>query len=299
MSSSDGENGFDLVVVGCGIAGLTAARTVARHGGRVVAIDRLAPGGQLINLGAVHEFPGLPDKTTGPDLAGRLLEEAMDAGVDIRYGEVTDVLVGDSAIVVKSEAETLSGRSVVGATGLGPGRFDIAGAESWAGRGVSECASCDGPLYAGLKVAVVGDDDWAAYEALELAEITSGVVLLAPSTRPGWAPGLAQRLGEAVEVRTGVAVTALEGSDRLSGVRLDDGSELSVSGIFPLTGKLPRGEAFGDDLVRDDHGRLGESRDRGVFVAGDVRQGSVPYLVAAAADGLRAGFDVLHFIANR
>lgn len=286
---------WDVAVVGAGIAGLTAARVAAERGLRVTALDQLAPGGQLINIGEVIGYPGLPGKTTGPDLAGTLLDAAMGAGVEIGYGEVSGLTTGPPAPLstdapttsISTAAPTTSldttdgpvtARAVVIATGLTPGRLDAPGAEQWVGRGLSECASCDGPLFAGRRVAVLGDDEWAAAEAAELAGFASEVTVLVPG-EPRWSAAAAERLASAaVAVRAGVAVTGLSGGEVLEAVSLTDGTELAVAGAFSYLGKTPR-VALMDGMVETP----------GVFLAGDVRRDNPRYLVSAAADGLRAG----------
>jgi thioredoxin reductase (NADPH) len=268
---------WDVAVVGAGIAGLTAARVAAEHGRRVTAIDQLAPGGQLINIGEVTGYPGLPGKTTGPDLAGALLNAAMDAGVDVGYGEVTGLTTGPPATLDTTDGP-VSARVVVIATGLTPGRLDVPGAEQWLGRGLSECASCDGPLFAGQRVAVLGDDEWAAAEAVELAGFAAQVTVLVPGA-PCWsAAGAARLASAAVTVRAGVTATALSGGEVIEAVSLADGTELEVAGVFSYLGKTPR-VALLDGLAEAP----------GVFLAGDVRPGTDRYLISASADGLRAG----------
>jgi thioredoxin reductase len=277
---------WDVAVVGAGIAGLTAARVAAERGLRVTALDQLAPGGQLINIGEVVGYPGLPGKTTGPDLAGTLLDAAMGAGVEIGYGEVSGLTTGPPATISTAAPTTsldttdgpVTARAVVIATGLTPGRLDVPGAEQWVGRGLSECASCDGPLFAGRRVAVLGDDEWAAAEAAELAGFASEVTVLVPG-EPRWSAAAAERLASAaVAVRAGVAVTGLSGGEVLEAVSLTDGTELAVAGAFSYLGKTPR-VALLDGMMETP----------GVFLAGDARRDTPRYLVSAAADGLRAG----------
>lgn len=285
---------WDLAVVGAGVAGLTAATTAAEHGLRVVACDRLAPGGQLINLGEVTGYPGLPAKTSGPDLAGTLLEEAMTAGVEIAYTEVTGLTAGPPHLVSTLD-ESVSAPAVVVATGRSPGRLDVPGAENWAGRGVSECASCDGPLFAGQKVVVVGDDEWAAQEAVELAVVAGHVTVLAPSSTPSWSPRRASALAAAgVEIRPSAPVTGLDGADALTGVRLADGSAVEATGVFVQVGRTPRSGFTDGVLPRSEDGRLvADTGVPGVFVAGVVRAGVTDHVVSAAADGLAAGLAVV------
>jgi thioredoxin reductase len=265
--SGTGDRDWDLAVVGAGIAGLTAARTAASRGLRVCAWDALSPGGRLVNIGDVVGYPGV--KTTGPDLMSALLEEAMGAGVEIAYGEVTGVSPGFTLATAEGDA---TARAVVVATGLTDGVLDVPG--DWTGRGVATCATCDGPLYAGKPVVVVGDDEWAAHEARELTAFASRVTIVAPG-EPRWSAA-----PDGIEVRSGT-VTGVLGEDRVAGLALADGTELEAGGVFVYTGARPRSELISDGP--------------GLFAAGDVA-GTAPYLVAAAADGLRAGLAAVEFL---
>jgi thioredoxin reductase (NADPH) len=249
---------WDVAVVGAGIAGLTAARVAASRGLRVCAWDVLSPGGRLVNLGAVHDYPGVT--TTGPDLMAALLDEAMGAGVEIEYGEVTALAPGFTV-------EGQEARSVVVATGFTDGVLD--GPEDWTGRGVSTCATCDGPLYQGKRVVVVGDG-WAAQEARELTAFASHVTLVtsAPVDLDG------------IEVRAG-SVASVQGDSAVTGVTLSDGTELEAGGVFVYTGATPR-----SSLVIE---------EPGLFTAGDVAR-EPQYLVAAAASGLRAGLAAVAYL---
>jgi thioredoxin reductase (NADPH) len=274
---------WDVAVVGAGIAGLTAARTAASHGLRTVAFERLGPGGQLINLGGIAHYPGLPAGATGPDVAAALLTDAMDAGVEISYAEVESLSAGPPVGLKTAEGACTAGAVVV-ATGAEAGRLDVPGAEAWVGRGLSECAGCDGPLFAGQRVAVAGDDEWAAHEALELAGVAAHVMVLVPE-QPRWSAAVGERVGaqQNVEVRAGATVAGLTGEASLSGVTLADGAEIPVAGIFVYLGRTPRSGLL-------------DGAPAGVFAAGDVREGSTPYLVAAAADGLSAGLAAVEFL---
>jgi thioredoxin reductase (NADPH) len=193
-----------------------------------------------------------------------------------------------------SDGEVSAGAVVV-ATGLGPGRLGLPGEEALVGRGVSTCAGCDGPLFRGRAVAVVGDDEWTAEEALELAGWASAVTVLVPGP-PRWSPERAERLAaaERVEVVPDATVTALRGEGVLSGVvvRTADGErELTVAGVFPFVGR--RGpEGLVDGSAADEHGRLVPSD--GVLVAGDARAGAEQSLAAAEADGRAAGEAAAH-----
>jgi thioredoxin reductase (NADPH) len=276
---------WDVAVVGAGTAGLVAARTAAERGLRVVAYERLSPGGQLVNLTTLHDHPG----GTGPELMARLTAAAEDAGVRIAYAEVTRVHPGTPVRLATGDGEVTAGAVVV-AAGLTPGRLGLPGEEALVGRGISTCAGCDGPLFRGRAVAVVGDDEWTAEEALELAGYASAVTVLVPGS-PRWSAARAERLAAAgsVEVVTGAAVTALHGEGVLSGVvvRTAEGErELAVAGVFPFVDRRgPEGLVAG--LAADAEGRLVPAE--GVLVAGDARAGAEQSLAAAEADGRAAG----------
>src|SRR5690606_2076633 len=167
---------WDVVVIGAGPAGLTAAETVARAGLRCVCIDRMGLGGVLINLGVLSDCSDLPAGTTGPDHIAVLTERAMEAGVEIAIGEVQALRAGDHWTVATEDA-TYTTRAVIIATGLAPGGGDIEGAARFEGQGLSHCAACDGPLYTGAPVVVTGADRWALQEAIELAEMVGEVTL--------------------------------------------------------------------------------------------------------------------------
>lgn len=276
---------WDVVVVGAGIAGLTAARSCAEQGLRVAAHDMLAPGGRLISLAGVRAWPpsgsGAPN---GPEFAGALLEDAMTAGVAIAYGEVTG-LHGGPSIVLDAAEGPVEARAVVVATGLAPDEDALPDAAAWVGRGLSECASCDGPLHAGNKVVVLGGDEWSATEALELAGVAAHVTVVAGTTTWSAAAEREVAASAAIEVRRGVAVTALEGAATLSAVRLDDGTTLEASGVFTAAATRPR-RALLDAAAGDPR----------VLAAGDVgvdATTTTPTLLAAAADGRRAGLAVV------
>jgi thioredoxin reductase (NADPH) len=276
---------WDVAVVGAGTAGLVAARVAAERGLRVVVYERMSPGGQLVNLTALHDHPG----GTGPELMSRLTAAAEDAGVRIAYAEVTRVHPGTPARLATGDGEVTAGAVVV-AAGLSAGRLGLPGESSLVGRGISTCAGCDGPLFRGRPVAVVGDDEWTAEEALELAGSASAVTVLVPG-EPRWSAARAARLAadERVEVVPDATVTALRGEGVLSGVvvRTADGErELAVAGVFPFVGRRgPEGLVAG--LAADAEGRLVPGD--GVLVAGDARAGAEQSLAAAEADGRTAG----------
>lgn len=264
---------WDVVVVGAGPAGLEAARAAAARGLRTLCLDRLGPGGSLMNLGPLHHWT---EALTGPDLAARLIEAATEAGAELGFGEVRAIDGGPGAWTVATEEETHAARALILASGLAPGRLGIAGEDSFEGQGLSHCAACDGPLYRGQPVVVAGEDEWACLEAEELAGIAASVTLVheAPpaATLPASVAAIAGR------------ITALEGEGGLDAVRVGD-RRIPARAVFVQRGRAP-------SLGYLPAGTTPEGMP-GLCVVGDLRAGSPRRLAAALAEGRAAGEAVL------
>src|SRR5258708_35165684 len=169
------DTSFDLIVIGAGPAGVTAATEAARAGLRTLCLDKLAPGGVLINLAELHDVEPAAD---GPQMASQLTDEATAAGVEIGWGEVVRLSGNGPWTIETAEGERHTGRAVVIATGLGKGRLGLPEEDQYEGRGLSHCAVCDGPLYAGLPVIVAGAGGWAAHESEEFEAFASEVTVI-------------------------------------------------------------------------------------------------------------------------
>src|SRR5690242_18941158 len=135
---------YDVIVIGAGPAGLSAATEAARAGLKALCLDKLAPGGVLINLGELHDFEAGVD---GPTLSSRLADDALAAGVEVGFGEVSSISGNGSWAVGTADGEQHSARAIIVATGLNKGRLGVPNEEAYEGRGLSTCATCDGPLY--------------------------------------------------------------------------------------------------------------------------------------------------------
>ena len=284
---------FDVIVVGAGPAGLTAATGAARAGLKALCLDKLAPGGALINLGQLHDVEEASD---GPQVASQLTDDATAAGVEIGFGEVVRLSGSGPWTVETAEGEHHTGRAVVIATGLGKGRLGLPEEGQYEGRGLSHCASCDGPLYAGLPVIVAGAAGWAPYEAEELKAFASEVTVI---------DTVAAKLPDGVRRLNG-CIVALEGSDGLQSVVVESGGArktVPTSAVFVYVGQSPAAEFVPDSLARDATGHIvvdegGRTSAAMVFAAGDVRAGARHYLADAIADGQRAAQAVVAALAK-
>src|SRR5215813_4931949 len=169
---------FDLVVIGAGVAGLTAAMHAARAGLSVAVVERMGVGGQIAAAERIENFPGFPQGVSGAELGPLLHEQAEAAGAEFVLDTVEGLTVDDDWRVVNAVSEPLKARAVIVAAGSALKSLGVPGEEAFLGRGVSHCASCDGHFFAGQDVCVIGGGDSALDEALVLAEHASGVKLL-------------------------------------------------------------------------------------------------------------------------
>ncbi len=278
---------YDVIVIGAGPAGLTAATQTAQAGLKTFCLDKLAPGGALINLTELHDHP---DGGDGPTVASQLSDEATNAGVELGFGEVVKLSGSGPWTIDTAEGESHTGRAIVIATGLAKGRLGLPEEDAFEGRGLSHCAACDGPLYAGQPVVVAGASGWAPHEAAELKAVTSDVTMVAT--------GLANGL---VTPPDGVAsidgcIVGLEGDDGLRSVVVETGGarkSIPASAVFVYVGQSPAAEFVPDSLARNATGHIvvdeeGRTSAAAAFAVGDVRAGARYYLSEAIADGQRA-----------
>lgn len=276
---------FDVIVIGAGVAGLTAATHVASNGLSCALIDPMGGGGELMNLGELHGCEDIAHGMIGPDFGADLLQKALEASVALTIGSVVD-LTHDQVWLARTDEETLSGKAVILASGLTPGTVDVANEASFEGSGLSHCAACDGPLYKDLPVVVVGHSRWAVQEAAELASGCSQVTLVTERGDVAAPAGVAVIRGK---------VTGLDGQDSLEGVtvRAADGPKIvPARGIFIQDGRAASVQ-FAPQLERDDSG-LVRTAETGatslplVFAAGSVRTGLDSTIPEIVADGVRA-----------
>jgi len=283
----------DVLVVGAGPAGLSAATYACRHGYETMVLEAGSVGGELVNRHRLDDLPGLPE-ARGPELRGTLVEQFRDAGGSITLATVDGIDL-DRPIEVSTAEGTYETESIIVATGSEPVRLDVPGEETYRDRGVFYCAMCDGPLYTDEVVAVAGSSDWALTDALFLTEHAARVLVVEPdatlaagSDRSG-----AVRDHPDIEVVTGTEIRELDGGNVLETVTLaetgTDGTWVeSIQGLYVQQGATPSAPFLPSEVPRTDSGavvvdRYMETEVPGLFAVGDVRASS-PYTVAAAID---------------
>lgn len=298
---------YDLIVVGAGPAGMTAALYGARAGKSTLMIEAGAAGGQILDSRCIENYPALPN-TDGYTFAQNLYDQAIAVGVETEYAMVTALERRDGGIAVLCGEKEYLAIAVVLATGLKHRRLGVKGEDALIGRGVSFCATCDGMFFKNREVAVLGGGNTAVQDALVLSEICSRVYLIHRRASLRAERGLAERMRsrENVVFLGDTVVKELRGEEKLSSLVLSDVKtgeerELFVSGLFEAIGQIPQNEAFRSVLMLDEEGyfvtdeRMATSME-GVFAAGDACKKSVRQLTTAVADGTVAALSAVAYI---
>jgi thioredoxin reductase (NADPH) len=299
---------YDVVIVGGGVAGLTAGLTSARAGRKTYVLTGPALGGQLISIERIDGYPGFPEGIPGYDLCPIIQEQAVGAGAEFSAAEATALHADGERWRVTTGLGELVTRAVVIATGTTSKTLGIPGEEQWRGKGVSHCASCDAPLLRGRIVGVIGGGDSALQEALTLAQHTARVIILHRGTAFTAQAAYVQRVLEnpKIEVRFSTIVDEAVGNGALTGVRtrnVGDGTTgtVELAGLFVYVGLAPATTWLGDVLALDASGRIpvdGEMRSSevGLFAAGTVRSRSAGRAASAAGDGATAALSVDRYL---
>ena len=301
----------NVVIIGSGPAGCTAAIYTARAGLKPVMIDGWQRGGQLTQTTDIENFPGFPAPIGGMELVEAMHAQAERVGARCISGAVARCeLAGGVKRLWLDDGTELSCHAVIVATGAAARYLGLPSEEALMGRGVSACATCDGAFYSGEKVAVVGGGDTAAEDALHLARIASHVTLIHRRDELRASKIMAQRVLEnpKITVRWNSVVEEVLGGHGVTGVTLrnvatNEISTLEVSGLFVAIGHKPNTEIFKGQLALDAEGYIVAERSHtsieGVFAAGDVQDRMYRQAVTAAGSGCMAALEVQKFLQER
>ncbi len=299
---------YDIIIIGGGPAGLTAAVYALRAGKSVVVIEKYGFGGQIAFSPKVENIPGTL-QISGAEYADKLVEQAVALGADMEIENIVSVeKSGDIFTALTEESEKFEGKAVILALGVKHRTLGLEGEEELIGSGISFCAVCDGAFYAGQNVAMIGGGNSALQEALLLSEICRSVTVVQNLPFLTGEKALADLLEakENVSILYSTVVTGYETHEgALNGLRVrnENGGEqtLSVDGAFLAVGLVPENDAFASlaSLTEQGYFAADEScrtKTAGVFVAGDCRSKSVRQVVTAAADGASAAVAACRYI---
>lgn len=296
----------DIIVIGAGCAGLTAAVYAVRAGLSVLVLEKGLYGGQIAITDTVENFPSI-EKISGYELAGNIYQQAVNQGVKIVFEEVTAVSLEGKEKTVTTAGNAYTAHAVIIANGVKRRKLGCPGEEELTGKGVSYCATCDGAFFRGKEVAVVGGGNTALEDALFLSNLCKKVIMLirGEAFRGERILQEAVRQRKNVEVRFHTTVERIEGTEQVERLVVkkkgeDTEETLPVSAAFIAIGLVPENGMF-TMLEQDEHGYLiaGEAcntRLEGVYAAGDTRSKLLRQIITAAADGAVAAFQAANAI---
>ena len=295
---------LDVVIIGSGPAGLTAAIYAKRAGLKVVVVEKDYMGtGQIANSSRVDNYPGMPG-VDGYTLGENFRSHAESLGVEFIENEIVKIAhENDSWICTCDDESTISASALLYAAGCRHRSLGIESENAFQGRGVSYCAVCDGAFYKNKDVVVVGGGDTALDDALYLSEICKKVYLV--HRREGFrgsALTLAKLKEKAnVEIITNAKVETITGDKKVSGVRLSNGANLEIDGLFVAVGMIPQTSLLEQFNVLDESGYIVAGEDgitscESLFVAGDARTKNLRQVITAASDGANAMYSIMHML---
>ena len=302
---------IDVCIVGAGPAGLTAGIYTSRSGLATVIYEKGLPGGLANVTDRIDNFPGFPDGISGLELGERMLKQAQRFGARVVTETVGRLWSAEGGISISVDSGQVTARSAILATGSTPKRIGVPGEESLTGKGVSYCATCDGPLYKDKAVAVIGGGDSALQEALFLSRFASKVTVIHRRNEFRAATVLETevRTNPKIELSLNKLIKKIEGTSQAEGIVVEDkasGSEdlIKADGVFIYVGYSPNVGMLGDEFERSETGFLVTGTDLatsvgGVFAAGDVRDKVLRQVVTAAGEGAVAAVSVYAYLESR
>lgn len=299
---------YQLIIVGGGPAGLTAGLYSARGGLKVLLIEKEVIGGQIANADRVDNYPGFPEGISGFELARLIHQQATNHGLETMSGEVTGLTSRYGSNIVNTTEGDFIAQAVIIAGGSQFRKLEVPGEGEFLGKGVSYCATCDGPLFRDKAVAVVGGGDTAVTDALSLSKFVSSVKVIHRRNQLR-ASKVLQRKAQTepkIEFIWDSVVTEVKGKEKLTDLVLKNTkngiiSLLAVDGVFVAIGLVPNTEYLRGVLPLDEGGyiittELMETTVPGIFAAGDIRHNSVKQAIVAAGNGAVAALSAEWFI---
>lgn len=301
-------NRYDVIIVGGGPAGLTAAIYVGRAGKSAAVFEKEMIGGQITYTGEIDNFPAVPG-IGGAEYAMKLQEQAESCGAEIYMEGIQEIQKeADGTFTLRTEDDSYGAEAVILATGLQRRKMEVPGEEALTGRGLSYCAVCDGAFFRNRDVAVYGGGNTAVEDAIYLAGICRKVTIIHRRNRFRAEERLVQELKskDNVEFALEKTVASVEGEKMVTGVTVLDGntgetSLIPVDGMFVAIGQIPNGDAFRNLVETDEAGYYQVDENctattEGVFVAGDGREKSVRQLTTAVGDGAVAATNACRYV---
>lgn len=298
---------YDIIIIGAGPAGLTAAIYARRASKSVLVLEALSYGGQIINPPDIENYPAAMH-ISGYDFATKVYEQAQELGAEFVFEKAVGIKDNGDTKEVITDDNTYTAKAVIIATGSENRKLGVENEDKLVGRGISYCATCDGAFYRGKKVAVVGGGNTALEDALYLADLAETVYLIhrRDAFRGDEATVNALKERDNVKFIYNSNVTKLIAEKRLTAIEVTDKNTqevttIELNGLFVAVGRIPENQNFAQLIKLDDSGYVSAGEDcitnvPGFYAAGDNRTKSVRQLVTAAADGAVAATEAVRFV---
>ncbi len=301
--------GYDFTIIGAGAAGLAAAQYGARANMKTLVIEEMAPGGQALLIDTLENYPGIVEPINGYDFSERMRAQAERFGSAFLEASVSKVRKENGRFVIETSNGPIESLTVLVATGAKHRHLGIPGEEEFIGKGVSYCATCDGPFFKGKRMLVVGGGDAACDEATYLSKLSEKIVMIHRRDRFRAQKALAQRVlsNPSIEVRFNTIAKEIRGDTKLRSIVLEhvethEVVEEPFDAVFVFIGSSPQTSFLSDmGLQMDEAGYIltdcgMQSSIPGLFAAGDVRATPFRQLITAAADGAIAAHSAANYI---
>ncbi len=297
---------YDVAIIGAGPAGLTAGLYCARYGLKTIIIEKGIIGGTASWAGSVQNYPGFMD-ISGLELMMKFQEQAEKAGAKIELDTVEEIKDNGNEKEIVLSGKTLKVNSVIVSVGAKSKWLNVKGEKQYLNKGVHFCATCDGPMYQGKKVCVIGSDSRAAEEAIYLAGVTQEVFLLSPKKELNADAAKQNQLKEkGVKIKVGVNITEFFGTQMLEGINYKDETgklnTLNVNGAFIFVGTEPNIEFV--NVKKDENGKvivneLMETDKKGIFACGDCIKKELNQIATCVGEGAIAAHTAARYIQNK
>lgn len=303
---------YDAVIIGSGPAGLTAALYLGRARQSVLVIEEMISGGQASTTDKLENYPGFPEGIGGMELMQRMEDQAKHFSAEYLFDKVESVdLKSDIKKIKTSSNKEIQAKTVIISTGAHPRTIKAPGSDKFHGKGISYCATCDGPLFRDKDVVVVGGGNSAVEEGLFITRFVKSITYVQDLPFLTAEKILQERLKEHenITIHTGNLVTAFNGNEQLESITVknsETGEEKKIEcqGVFVYIGYIPNTGIFSGQIEMDKAGYIITDEDlhtniEGVFAAGDVRVKTLRQVVTAVADGAIAAFNVTKYLENK
>ncbi len=301
---------YEVIVIGGGGAGLTAALYTSRANLKTALFEKLTPGGQIALTHDVENYPGFPEGISGPDIAMRMEEQAKKYGTEVFYDEVKSIQRSDKQFNIVTSGKTFQTRTLILAAGASFRTLDVPGEKVLTGRGVSYCATCDGAFFKSKEIVVVGGGDSALQEGIFLTKFATKVTIIHRRDKLRASSILQERAKSNPKIQFiwDTVVEKVLGDKKVESLEIknlktNQVTPFKTDGIFIFVGHNPNSD-FVKDLVRvDEHGYVLTNADLetsvpGIFAAGEIRKGAVKQLVTACGEGCQAALSAQHYLEN-